>query len=212
MAQTIPSSLLSSVHAQMIDDPRLPRDNPTTSFWQIPPHPDVSEVQSSVLPQKTEFAIIGSGVTGCSIAKHLLDLSQSGCVTVFEARLLCSGATGRNGGLLTSFAPSEFSTMSEHLGVEEAVKISRFANRTLDKMHALGNVSPEFKKASEVRRIRDIVCFGDSDSFEAGKKSMALYEEYLPEDRGTFEVLSAEDVQLVSQGFYNVILFVAKTS
>ncbi|KAF2106384.1 FAD dependent oxidoreductase [Lophiotrema nucula] len=196
MTQAIPASLLGSIHAQMIDDPQLPRDNPTTSFWQIPPHPNLSKIQSAELPQRTEYAIIGSGVTGCSIAKNLLELSPSGYVTVFEARLLCSGATGRNGGLLTSFVPSDFTTLSEHLGVEQAVKIARFANRTLDKMHELGNASKEFKSASEVRRVRDVVCFGDAESFQAGKKSMALYEEHVPEDRGTFEVLSAKEARL----------------
>lgn len=197
MASSTPTSMLSNaVHAQILDDPQLPRINPTASFWQLPPHP-LSSTQSAELPQITDYAIIGSGVTGCSIAKNLLELSPLGSVTAFEARSLCSGATGRNGGLLTSYVPGEFTSLMEHLGVEQAVKIARFANRTLEKMHELGNSSPEFREASEVRRLRGIICFKDEISFEAGKKSVALYEEHLREDRGKFEVLSAEEALLV---------------
>ena len=46
---------------------------------------------------RTTYAIIGSGVTACSVAKNLLEDPRSGAdrVTTFEARTLCSGATGR---------------------------------------------------------------------------------------------------------------------
>lgn len=198
MTHTLSAKIMSSLHDQMINDPQLPRDNPTSSFWQLPPHPDLSDIQSATLAQKTDYAIIGSGVTGCSVTKNLLELSPLGSVTVFEARQLCSGATGRNGGLLTSFVPSDFSTLSEQVGIEQAVKIARFANRTLEIMHAMGNSSVEFQEASGVRRVRDIVNFGDQASFDAGKRSVALYQENVPEDRGTFQILSAEEAQEVS--------------
>lgn len=194
MGYNIPVDMLTTLHAQMVGDPELPRAEPTTSFWQIPPHPEVSDTQSADLPLKVDFAIIGSGVTGCSIAKHLLELAPSTSVTVLEARTLCSGATGRNGGLLTPFVPREFATLAEDLGIEQAVKVARFANRTLEKMHALANSSPELKEASEVRRLRGIICYKDKDSFDAAKVSTILYQEHVPEDRGTFQVLSPEDV------------------
>lgn len=98
---------------------------------------------------------------------------------------------------MTSFVPGDFTTLIEHLGLEQAVKIARFANRALEKMHTLGNSSPEFKEVSEVRRVRDIVSFGDKTSFEAGKKAISIYEQHVPEDRGSFEVFSAEEGRLV---------------
>lgn len=72
MAPSIAASNLHSVLAQMLGDPQLPRENPTTSFWQIPPHPNVSATRSVKLSEKTSYAIIGSGVTGCSVANNLL--------------------------------------------------------------------------------------------------------------------------------------------
>ncbi|ATY61677.1 FAD dependent oxidoreductase [Cordyceps militaris] len=182
--------------AQVKEDPGLPRPQPTTSFWQVPPHATLADKQSPQLPASTDIAIIGSGITGCSVAKNILDISSRSAgsdavtVTVFEARTLVSGATGRNGGLLTSFVPEEFADLAEHYGAEEAVKIARFAKRSLDKVHELANASPERKERSQVRPLRDVVCFSDPGDFAEAKRSWRLYEEHIPEDRGKTEFLS----------------------
>ncbi|KAJ4147289.1 hypothetical protein LMH87_001823 [Akanthomyces muscarius] len=184
---------------QAKQDPGLPRPQPTTSFWQLPPHPTLANKQSSKLPDTTDVAIIGSGITGCSVAKHILDISAqiaSGdamTVTVFEARTLVSGATGRNGGLLSSFVPEEFGDLLEHYGAEEAVKLARFANRSIEKLHELAGSSRELKELSQARRLRDVVCFSNSDDFAEGEKSWRLYEEHVPEDKGKTEFLSPEE-------------------
>lgn len=195
MSQTTKRFLLDQVK----QDPGLPRSHPTTSFWQVPPHPTLANKQSSQLPARTDVAIIGSGVTGCSVAKHILDISAQSAsenamtVTVFEARTLVSGATGRNGGLLTSFVPEEFGDLLDHFGAEEAVKMARFSNRNLEKMHELANSSPERKELSQVRRLRDVGCFSNPDDFAEGKRSWSLYEEHVPEDKGKTEFLSSEE-------------------
>jgi glycine/D-amino acid oxidase-like deaminating enzyme len=182
--------------AQVNDDPQLPRANPTEAFWQIPAHETLAAVRSPQLPQQADFVIIGSGVTGCSIAKNLLDnssLPQDATVTVLEARNLCSGATGRNGGALTSFAGYSFRKLVKQHGEAEAIKIGRFAYRTLEQMHALGNSSPEFLDASEVRRIRDIVGYTDRDEFEEGKISFQSYDDAIPDAKLNCEILSADE-------------------
>ncbi|KAG8411576.1 hypothetical protein J3458_015636 [Metarhizium acridum] len=197
MAPRVEASVIAELAAQAFQDPQLPRDNPTVSFWQMPPHPSLSEVQSASLPSTTDYAIIGSGVTGCSVAKHLLDNSPSDTfsVTVFEARALTSGATGRNGGLLTSFVPTDYKLLSEHFGHEQATKIARYANRTLEKMHQLANSSPEFKDASDIRRTLDVLLFEDEASREAFKESWALYGEHVPEDKGKIQFLTTDEAE-----------------
>lgn len=193
MATEIPESLISIMLSQMMADPSIPRQNPTGAFWQLPPHPTISDVQSCELPETTDYAIIGSGITGCSIAKNLLEhpsLSSSSRVMVFEARNLTSGATGRNGGALTSFAGYEFKTLCEHHSEEEATKIGRFTNRTLDKMYDLGNSSKEFKDASEVRRLRGVIGFRNEDALKHAQESFKLYEQAVPEGKADIEVLT----------------------
>lgn len=87
------------MEALITADPGLPRPNPTQSFWQMPPHPELSTIQSPELPKETDIVIIGSGITGCSVARALLEEEPLGPVhvTILEARTLTSGATGRNG-------------------------------------------------------------------------------------------------------------------
>ncbi len=165
-----------------------------------PIHPSLSQVQSPDLPQTTDYAIIGSGVTGCSVSKALLEhetplSSKASTVTVFEARTLTSGATGRNGGLLTSFVPDEYKSLSEAFGHEQAVKIVRSANRTLEKMHALGNSSKEMQDASEVRKLLDVICYQDDATFQEAVESHRLYEKHVPEERQKAQVLSAEEAR-----------------
>ncbi|KAJ6781293.1 hypothetical protein PWT90_07979 [Aphanocladium album] len=184
---------------QVKQDPGLPRTHPTTSFWQVPPHPTLAEKQSTQLPDSTDIAIIGSGITGCSVAKNILDISSEAggsnapSVTVFEARTLVSGATGRNGGLLTAFVPEEFGELQKYYGTEEAVKMARFANRNLEKLHELANASEQRKELSQVRRLRDIICFSNADDYTEAKESWKAYEEFVPEEKGKTEFFSPEE-------------------
>lgn len=201
MTGQVSPSILAELEAQARSDPQLPRANPTVATWQLPPHPTLSEIQSAGLPKATDYAIIGSGVTGCSIAKTLFEQAPSSSgsfsVTVLEARTLTSGATGRNGGVLTSFVPGDYKILSEHFGHEQAVKIARYANSTLEKMHALGNSSDELRRISEVRRLQDVVCFEDKESFEGALESYRLYEEHVPEERGKMRMLTPQEAEKV---------------
>lgn len=77
------------------------------------------------------------------------------------------------------------------------MKIARLANRTLEQMHALGSSTRELLEASEVRRLRDVIAFHDMASFQHAQESFRLYEQFVPEDRGTTEVLSGKDAMTV---------------
>lgn len=90
---------ISNLVAKISLDPGQPSERPTESFWQVPPHPELSTRQSFNLPEKADVIIIGSGMTAASIAHHLLSSDSRITVTILEARTLCSGATGRNGGI-----------------------------------------------------------------------------------------------------------------
>jgi hypothetical protein len=78
---------------------QLPLANPTISYWQDPPDATLADYLSSeTVPETADTVIIGSGITGSSIAYNLLNSSKSaGKVVLLEARQACSGATGRNG-------------------------------------------------------------------------------------------------------------------
>jgi len=77
--------------------PTLPRPNPTISGWQDPPDAIANLRSTTKLPEIADVVIIGSGISGVSIALGLLDADKGLNVVMLEARQACSGATGRNG-------------------------------------------------------------------------------------------------------------------
>lgn len=77
--------------------PTLPRPEPTLSYWQDPASPLATFRSGSDLPREVDIVIIGSGISGASIAYNLLELDSSRSILMLEARTACSGATGRNG-------------------------------------------------------------------------------------------------------------------
>lgn len=77
--------------------PGLPRQNPTISYWQLEPDAVADHRSTSDLPQHADFVLIGSGITGSTIAYNILEQSPGKKVVVLEARQSCSGASGRNG-------------------------------------------------------------------------------------------------------------------
>lgn len=186
----------------MTADPQLPRPNPTTAFWQQPPHPSVSNAQSSVLPPTTDFAVIGSGITGCSVAKTLLE-KPSPClvgkhVTVLEARTLTSSATGRNGGHLVSDAPGAFGDLAAMLGADKAAEIARFSFASMDRVRqVVAGLSDALRESAQLREVTSVTGFGDVETFEHFKASLALFEEALPEFKGRNQVLDREEVTAV---------------
>lgn len=82
--------------------PSLPRNNPTTSYWQDPPD-GISDLKTTKeLPTSADYVIIGSGISGASIAFNLLERQPDAKIVMLEARGAASGATGRNGQILPS--------------------------------------------------------------------------------------------------------------
>jgi glycine/D-amino acid oxidase-like deaminating enzyme len=189
--------LLAKLLSQISQDPGPPRPNPTVAAWHDPPHP-LADVQSEALPQTVDFAVLGSGITGCSVAKSLLEnrLSGNKTVMVFDARRLTTGATSRNGGFLMGHAATFFASFANAFGVESAVQIARFVGRTLDEIM---NVAKE-EDLHEECQIRDvqvvITCEGEEDLAKKGE-SFRMYQEHLPEYRGTYLPVSKEEAEKV---------------
>ena len=90
---------LSAAYERLVqrlqEDPGLPVPNPTLPFWHDVLSP-IDSLSSSTLPEYADVVIIGSGITGTSIARTLLTTGVPTLrVVMLEARTVCSGATGR---------------------------------------------------------------------------------------------------------------------
>ncbi|KAJ5618787.1 hypothetical protein N7510_002771 [Penicillium lagena] len=170
-------------------DPGLPRPNPTQSYWQHVPHA-LANIQSSTLPTDTDHAIIGSGITGLTVAKNLLERDPSSKVAILESRTLCSGATGRNGGQMAANAGEEYSHLAQTYGPQEAGKIVKFTFRNLEKMRQLIE-DQDVVKASEMQQLKKLRVFLTDAKFRDFKESIARLEGDHPSMKGIYTVIDA---------------------
>jgi monoamine oxidase len=77
--------------------PSLPKEEPTVSYWQDPPNEIAGLRSTEILPQETDVVIVGSGISGATIAFNLLSEQPDKKIILLEARQAASGASGRNG-------------------------------------------------------------------------------------------------------------------
>lgn len=77
--------------------PGIPQQNTTKSFW-MEPQAKIAQ-HCSALPETVDIVIIGSGISGLSVARRLLTndivCNKELRILMLEARETCSGATGR---------------------------------------------------------------------------------------------------------------------
>lgn len=137
--------------------------------------------------------IIGSGITGLSVAKTLLANQLNATVTVLEARTLCSGATGRNGGQMAANAGEEYTHLAEVHGPEMAGKIAKFTLRNLEKMQELIE-EYDAVETSEMQKLKKLRVFMTDAKFEDFRKSIARLEADHPSMRGIYEIIDADTV------------------
>lgn len=160
------------------------------------------------MPTDRDFAIIGSGITGLSVARSLLERHPTATVTVLEARTLCSGATGRNGGQMAANAGEQYMNLAEAHGVETAGKIVDFTFRNLEKMQELIE-EYDAVELSEMQRLRKLRVFLTQGKFDDFKKSIARLEIDHPSKKGLYTILDADavlKVSLFAGVIYGVIL------
>lgn len=204
------SRFLSNVSNAILQDPGLPQPNPTVSAWQVPVHPTVASIQSPLLPRRTDFAVIGSGITGCSVTKALLEhqAAAGAHVTVLEARSLVSGATGRNGGHLVTASGHTFGPLAKQHGLEAAKQITRFS--ILNIQHLMKMVRDMDQAAQEDCQIRDVekvMAVGDDETWAAAKSSVLDFQKAVPEYSTYHRIIEKEDVSEASHTKHLIPLY-----
>ncbi|KAK7421555.1 hypothetical protein QQZ08_009900 [Neonectria magnoliae] len=183
------SSLLSRATAP----PGLPVPNPTSSYWlDDPSFPTLCDVQGE-LPLEADVVIIGSGIAGASVAKALLELSGEDKselkVVVCEARQLCGGATGRNGGHIKCTPYEAFSISKAKLGPQRARDLVRFQMKHLPVLLEVGATVP----VGEVREVQTVDLFIEQKDIEIARAQVEQLKDWLPEV--DCRVLEAEEAR-----------------
>jgi hypothetical protein len=164
--------------------PGLPVDNPTEPYWlDDPPYPELTDIQSSSLPDEADIVIIGSGIAGAAVAWSVLresrERQQHPRVVVLEARQICSGATGRNGGHIKASPHEDFGLLKRVLPEHRAAELVRFQLRHLDAL--VGLCKEEKIDIAECREVETVDLFVDEDAFKGAIKQVEDLRKWVPE-------------------------------
>jgi glycine/D-amino acid oxidase-like deaminating enzyme len=127
------------------------------------------------LPSSTQYAIIGSGITGASIAYKLLQ-EPDAFIVILEARQASSGATGRNGGHCCAGRYLEFKKYLEEFGREYALKLEKLEE---ENVRNVGKVIKELGIKCDLRDVETLNIFTDHRKWEAALESLATRMEVL---------------------------------
>lgn len=188
----------SQVAARMRAAPGYPPAKPTLSQWQDdPPFPELVDMQTpSGPPAAADIVIIGSGISGVAIARTALrELRRKGelssgtrRVVVLEARQLCSGATGRNGGHIKPSSHEVFHNLVSKQGLtpERAARICAFQLGHLDALTQLARAEG-IEDVSECRRVETVDFAVDA---ETDAKMKGLVEDFMPYAPAGFDMVT----------------------
>lgn len=172
----------------LLADPGLPTLNPTKSFWQSPPKIKLDSTPPK-LPESSDVVIIGSGITGCSVAQWLLREDDKISITVLDARGVCSGATGRNGGHIRCVAVQDYDRLSRKFGHDAAVKIVRFA---LSQFESIVSTAKELGEKifedAELREVESVSAIMDDKKMDEIRSMVERFDYAFPDLRGMWRV------------------------
>jgi glycine/D-amino acid oxidase-like deaminating enzyme len=109
------------------------------SFWvdqALADEPDaVTDAHVLEGTVSADVCIVGGGFTGLWTAIRLLEHEPSLRVVIVEAELCGTGASGRNGGVMSDWW-MEIDTLRKHFGDEDAVRLARYVGRAADDIEA----------------------------------------------------------------------------
>ncbi|KAG7783268.1 hypothetical protein KL910_005349 [Ogataea haglerorum] len=109
----------------------FPVSNPTASFWHSENDEFIHTRTTDELPTETDVLIVGAGYAGAASAYWLYKQCQTHPLDVLmlEARTVCSGATGRNGGHLKPDYYREYLKFERLYGRKGAAEIGNFEHK-----------------------------------------------------------------------------------
>lgn len=203
----IPFTVRQEALDRAFADPGIPDAAHTTkSFWMKEPHPDVANIQSENLPDMVDYLIIGSGITGASVAQALLEglekadssniqSSTHPKVAMLEARDSCSGATGRNGGHILETG-EEYAMLKERLGKDSAVKIHKLRIAHLEALLKSAE-SLGLTEESQVRKVQFLSVYFHNDAWDDIRKDIELFMTDMPDDSKGWGFISADELTKV---------------
>ncbi|KAF1939521.1 FAD dependent oxidoreductase [Clathrospora elynae] len=156
--------------------PGFPHPNPTVSYWQDPPHRIANLRTTPELPTSEvfDYVIVGSGVSGATIAFKLLSRDPSLSILMLEARTAASAASGRNGG---HCKPGDWKGVKEWVelyGEDEALKLGKMEQDCVDDMRDFVHT---YNVSSSWQDVESADVYWTKEAFEEAAEIVAFQEE-----------------------------------
>ncbi|KAI0344212.1 FAD dependent oxidoreductase [Trametopsis cervina] len=183
---------LDTLSKRLKTSPGLPVPNPTLPFWTIPKSTISSEGKQ--LPKHADVVIIGSGITGASVAYYTL-LRNSGLkVVVLEAREVCSGATGRNGGHINPPLSQDWEETKKQYGEDGAKTLIRFRLAHIRELQAIASAE-DILKQSQVRTTEHLEVYYTQDAFDEAVRDLNAWKADMPDEAEGFLAYGVDAIQ-----------------
>lgn len=136
--------------------------------------------------QPYDYAIIGSGISGTAVAYNLLhrdsdapEAHSAPRIVMLEARDICGGATGRNGGHTKAASYRSYLLHKEKLGKDEALRIARLEYDNIKATHQLVD---ELGIECDNERCNTVDLIYDEETFQDGKRAIETLRNDATED------------------------------
>ena len=143
----------------------------TTSAWLERPDPYLERYGSSTaVPTYANIVIIGSGLSGTSVAHHLANAPKPTSIVMLEAREVCSGATGRNGGHLAPNLYADYLAYCKLYGKEQA---ALHVELEIQNYQEIQRVIEQLGIDCEFSRQEGLDIFTENANFERARKNLA---------------------------------------
>lgn len=158
-----------------------PHQSPTPSYWTRSPIPLPSTPPGSF--KEPPIIIIGSGITAVSTAYALLPLLPTAHLLVLDARSVCDGATGRNGGHCKVVPHEELAKLTPRFGAERAAALVRFQMRHLECLREICELVDQEGGGTETefREVETVDLYIEKDVFDDAKGKVEAMRAVMPE-------------------------------
>ncbi|KAG8709947.1 hypothetical protein FRC11_005022, partial [Ceratobasidium sp. 423] len=192
------SSGYNTLQARISQSPGIPSFPTTDSHWPgtVPELERLLHTSEARLPERANIVIIGSGITGALVARMLLEHPNASDlrIVIVDARDVCSGATGRNGGHIKCDAHLIYHKYKTLHGKEFAEKATRFNMAHVDELIRISEkVGGESR--TEARRAETVDAYFDSALFERACTKVKTFEADMPLESQGIKVLSGLEAQ-----------------
>ncbi|TBU48022.1 nucleotide-binding domain-containing protein [Dichomitus squalens] len=160
--------------------PGVPVKNPTLSFWMIPVTP-IPLDPSAGLPDFADVVVVGSGITGTSFAYNALAQESALEIVMLDARDICSGATGRNGGHVNPPSYHDYSELKEKHGEKDTRAMFAFRHAHLVELKRVA-LAEGILSESQYRGTEHVDVYTSEDAFATAKADLAKWSADMPDE------------------------------